>query len=894
MSKVVWYKKGTNEVQQELGNFSGEIEISQLNNVLLIRDGDIISKHIFDNEQNKYLNPISDLPALPNIKITTESYNVLDRSAVEKVMKIASQGTKIQAGSTAEDDVNRIKAAADFDYTHDNPDSAWNCAAEIINLRKEGSESDEYFFIGQQIQPQDLEDYKKALIGKYNLLVKSKPKFYHGYIFLSYAFELFDGSITKPTPPICLYLGDKFSKDFLYVSKLEDNDEDDDNLVDRRVKVFMTNGNVLNRKREEQHNIRVESVKIQFDTLDYNKDIIKSVVLYASEPIAPYDFENMRVDQIPVIWGYPISIILPIYPPPTTKYEYADIFKGIYQNYSQGQIRARTNISFSEDRTEALQENKLKTEDLDNVILYKVKSFLITKDTPKEYQLDLTALTTNQNMPVDASGWWNAAGDMFVYNQRLHLYNYIQTFKKDLQLFKNQGHKFEAFFQTSVTAEAIINTDNQMNKIIQTAAFYVNVVYDTINQSYSILIPQYLSFPDSRCEQINLYFKIGDKIYVVEVKLSPSKVQNLAQSADIDTSNIQEDHKPYHYVLAAETDLTELPTQKDNDLVYTNNTNIIVSAINNPMYFPVSQSYNAGAEIITMAVNAEQISDTQTGDYPLFVFTKEFIRALTIGQGEVLYDSFVPISSEIAINKNILQLRAGIMFVAKSGLKIINGRNITDISEPLEERERDIATQGLIKNFFIANLSDLKPNCLSDVVFQKYLDNAAFGFDINNNEIIIANPNFNYSFIFEISTATYHKIDKSFFYIKDTDAIIKNNSSRDVVDIENETKINQNILITLRALRLSQGFSKLLRSFARGKLNINRGFAMGTMRSDDLRNWRGTSVVTTSEDSSTLGNYRAREQARFFSFILSGQVKPNFEIEGLEIEFEEKIDKRLR
>lgn len=192
--------------------------------------------------------------------------------------------------------------------------------------------------------------------------------------------------------------------------------------------------------------------------------------------------------------------------------------------------------------------------------------------------------------------------------------------------------------------------------------------------------------------------------------------------------------------------------------------NLIVSEVMNPYYFPPEHSYLMPGEIINLAVNTEQISASQVGQFPLYVFTTEGIYALQVGDGKVLYSNVIPISAEVAVEgSEVLQTKYGMIFVTDGGLKLISGQEIVDFSDPVNGAV-DMNVRNSQRYIYYNNTPgfyNILPY-LSAVPFSEYSRKAVMGYDIVQNEVIISNPRYNYSYVFNLKTNTWHKITDVF------------------------------------------------------------------------------------------------------------------------------------
>jgi hypothetical protein len=922
--QIVWYEKGTNIVKQIIyESESDEVDIKQLNNMLLIRDGDRIAKCIFDenadNGNGRYRTAITDLPALPILNFNIKDDYVADRDQLDGQIHVdhASKSRVSQSGLNIRND--------DYDITQ-----AMNTLREYQYAFPSIFSTD--FITNLSLKPEDTEKFKNAIKGKYLLLTSKKPKYYAGYVFISYAFELFDGSITKPSPPQMFLLGDPYYKDLVWFQYLN---YDDDNLEGSgfsyrahiRTSVRTTPESPNNPGYnifENYLNVSQIAVSIrEADIMSYDKDIIKSVVVYCSKPVPVYDFDNFEIEYLHFVIGTTdIGGSTDDEPVINTHTFLLRDDEAAHNSLIEGKYNLCMSTNFEK---EGVVKLKLTENVVNSIILYRTEKFISGEKSNLNRILDLSSIQANENMQADASGWWDTSGEMFVYNQRLHLFNYKQNFKLDANNIIARTWLLQdtpimqppslisllsPMTSASYTANVFIKTESDYVNIILQGFLLHYYVHDNI---IKIVLPYYIAFPDSRAERIDFYFRYNGKIYRATQNLIPSKIGNVAYSANITEDNTLpvaiillsrlEMFRSFNYSVLDCVETDSIPAQ--SNLTYANNTNIIVSELNNPFYFPVSQSYQAGAAIVQLAVSHEEITSSQVGQYPLYVFTEDRIFALGAGSGNVLYANSTPISAEICINKNVLQTKFGILFMAYSGLKLISGREITDISDVIErDVDKDVRRQGNMTDspykqaLSSGALVDLY-GCLSDVVFEDYVKNAVFGYDINNNEAIVSNRDYGYSYVFEFNNRIWHKISEVFEYFSRNTCLMKINNAgkRNVTDIRIESRTNAEVLIQTRPMVLSDYDFKAVRRFAvRGEVTPRSGrfFGFYGLGSNNLKDYGMIAGVQTGNYFGVLTTQKVGKWHRYFVLMCAGEISPESKISHFEAEFEDKINKRLR
>lgn len=626
--KVIWFasREGGKIVtnNQEICNVSGKVEFNQLNNILLIKSDDFITKAVFEDEA--YNIAIFELPDIPDLGIVMEE--------------------------------SRLPLENDFTplNIHTDKYEEMQAACEMI----------------------------RGLINK----EKSKyPDYMEGYVFLCTTYQLFDGTETKPSTPILVKVGEYVPG--LIGAESEPQYDSSDSNVTARIRV----------RKMGLYQLRVKVVN---DLPEEYRDMITKVNVYATPVRSFYDMDKIYPERVKE--------------------------EAIAKDYA------------------VVMEKELKPEDVEKLLFFRVGSVDAMEKTSEMITVKYEALTTNETMPVDASGWINTTGNMFVYNNRLHLYNTRQKMAESRML----GYSWQVRK----------SFDHQEDRREMAAFVYLKVNgkklvmrYDcacTAKTSTILELPQVVTFPDSRAYQIDFYDRHHDSTPVT-VKLKPSATYNFAFGFPEKTEVLMN-------VGTSQPKFPAIINQVGDTM------NLIVSEAVNPYYFPPEHSYLMPGEIINLSVNTEQISTSQVGQFPLYVFTTEGIYALQVGEGKVLYSNVIPISAEVAVEgSDVLQTKYGVIFVTDKGLKLISGQEVIDFSEAVDGAV-DMNVRNCQKYVTYNNtpgLYNILPY-LSTVSFSEYSRKAVMVYNIIADEVIVSNPGYNYSYVFNLKTNTWHKITEVF------------------------------------------------------------------------------------------------------------------------------------
>lgn len=439
--------------------------------------------------------------------------------------------------------------------------------------------------------------------------------------------------------------------------------------------------------------------------LDY-KDLIKSVNLYVSIPISkmPIMEDNVGVN---ISWrdsGEVLNV-----PPDAVKINVLD-----------------------NDKT-----------GFEKTLLYKQKSWSLEEFSRGfEYTLEFGGdkQAAGATMEVYATNA-DRAGKMYTYNNRVHFYDSNVRISPELSDMTHPRGKAE------VNATVIVKVRTGDKDCVFR---YDDVVLSTTAPDAAIVklfLPEMVIFPDSRAYQMDIIVSSTDMAMLAGKKLTLPLTSSPAYN--------------YAYCFCGEYFEGEMttfdgiyPTLSDT---YTETNVVNVTASGNAMVFPVEHSYKFDGNITSVAVSMESISDVQVGQYPLNVFTDNGIYALEQGTGEVLYSRITPISGDICDNDNIIFTRQGLAYISNGGVYILAGRRSTCISTLLDNAP-DLYIQD--NDSFVrccgGSLYDITPY-LSMVRFRDYVEDANLCWCPETNELIVSNPNYSYSYVYDFIFNSWHK-----------------------------------------------------------------------------------------------------------------------------------------
>lgn len=407
-----------------------------------------------------------------------------------------------------------------------------------------------------------------------------------------------------------------------------------------------------------------------------------------------------------------------------------------------------------------------------------------------------------------------SARTSYVYNSRLHLANLNYSF------FKGYGYGYESMTQESdaeytMTICTTISTEQGES-----------VVKNTITSKK--LITPFLMYPDSRAHSMTIYitpkgagetlkkdFPLQKHPYLdIAYYCSPASRWGLTGSSRGEYGVIPESY----YISIDQRAESGIPDEKGIDYAAPNV--LKVSSLNNPLAFPASQTYQpTNAEIIGLCSNTTALSQGQFGQHPLYVFCTDGVYAMSVGTEGVVYSSQIPITRDVCINsKSIKGIDQAIVFASSRGLMIIAGNTSKSISDEMI----GFLPSCVVSSPIIAKIADIASLPLSSIEFTAYLENAEIGYDYQENELIIANKEYPYSYVFNMNSGTWSKIS---FRIKtftnkypECYALAETSSgSSCVYDMHNGHRSVANMLLLSKPIKMgSNTHKRILQTALRG------------------------------------------------------------------------------
>lgn len=563
------------------------------------------------------------------------------------------------------------------------------------------------------------------------------------------------------------------------------------------------------------------------------------------------------------------------------------------------------NIDTSDEQAEA---SKLMTE---SSLFYKIGEFNLSgkfKRTQEDVSHDILATSTAL---VDDSGTHNSIipGMSYVYNGRLHIANYKQ------KLFEgyNKDYLYDIGDETLGTGNITVTV------IVKTSSGDKFLQREFTNVSIPKYFPSFLMYPDYRAYKISILVRYNSISKSVVYDLKQHDSLNLAYHFfNTETGSASGEHE----VADAVPDSIE---NWSNTMAYIHSNdseeikNVLkVSNLNNVFSFPPDQTYQFNTEIVGMQSNVVAMSQGQFGVFPLYVFTKDGIYAMQVAtSGNIVYSSVsAPVTRDVCNNPDsICGLDQMVAFSTDRGLMVINGSSTMLLSEKMEGflPSCTISSPIIPKILNVASMAD----CISSVVFPDYMEKCKVGYNYEENEIVVSNSDYDYSYVYSMKTGEWYKISQKIdsfvnaypytWALLGKQILNLNNTHRSIGKIAIVTRpIKMGTLTHKRILQTAlRGIVKRSLSdlYLRGEPVMFRGdnvtifsdVGMYILASNDAEHFELVSKKEKMEDIRDLVTKMNKSKPyKYFMICLVGGVRTDVSINYIEMVIDESFTNRLR
>lgn len=467
-----------------------------------------------------------------------------------------------------------------------------------------------------------------------------------------------------------------------------------------------------------------------------------------------------------------------------------------------------------------------------------------------------------------------------------------------------QGYYVSFFFYLDIESSGY--------RVVQTQEILVN----TFSASHTDLKLSLgtIMYPDIRAKKVDVYIRVpADMNYSISedahmlrtfqmekhdflpiAYVTLDRIFTNKWESDRYTSTGLVDDDPYtgmrdgDFLMIKPEDLPEIKdTYKDLNRVQASSTGTVFS-------FPAKYSYRIGMdEVMNVTSITDEMSQGQFGQFPLIAFTKGMIWAMEIGQGDVFISNIVPLANEVCNSHDtITVVRGGILFSTTEGLKILQGKQVNEISEAIEGPIQRLPIHGKFTLNTILDKNGLT-EFVDDTAFKDFLIGAKIGYNYYHDELILSSDAHSYSYLYSLKTGLWTKITEKFDGF--TNQFPHNFGIKDnkIYDLSSETRLyDKKILVITRPFKLTPDvYKKIEQVVIRGEFSSAEAYLFACTEGSHYR-------LVSSGSADTVINqlhlHRTPYSAKTFILALVSVLSPEQYIGEIDVLFTERFTNKLR
>lgn len=470
--------------------------------------------------------------------------------------------------------------------------------------------------------------------------------------FVRYAYRLYDGTITRHSPPVLMITSTRTMPTVsLYLPS---------ELSGSNGATSTSGGKVFDNGKAKAHamvhelDYGVPNVAEIKKTLERWSDIITSVDIFISEPVYSYDQGGLCTQfmrSVDKTWGIYYTKEYPVYGK---------------KEYSLGEIDDKRNIFVKlPEKSAGVIESDIR----DASRFYYIKSVRISElPTDREViKIDknvISTLATRELMSDDYDSHTRIMpAGAFVYNGRVNIFD----IRKDIACHININAFFAHYTDSAIySLEAMVCLRKDGREIVVKLPSSTRVNEDTL---------RYFYYPDPDAYKLILHNNSDNFPHGVEIPLERHPFLNGA---------VYFKGWGVPSVTSAWFDVPPELSSESNRIVHLPN-RIYTSEVNNPFFFPLLGINAVGTgRVIGLSTAARALSQGQFGQFPLYAFTDEGVWALEVSE-KGTYRARQPITRDVCISRaSITQIDTAVLFISRRGIMLLSGADSRCISDDIE------------------------------------------------------------------------------------------------------------------------------------------------------------------------------------------------------------------
>jgi hypothetical protein len=257
------------------------------------------------------------------------------------------------------------------------------------------------------------------------------------------------------------------------------------------------------------------------------------------------------------------------------------------------------------------------------------------------------------------------------------------------------------------------------------------------------------------------------------------------------------------------------------------------------------------------------------------------------GNGSVLYSNITPIQPMVITGRSV-STPYGTFFVSSKSVYLLSGRESINIAQLLDgKRDLRLRENTSYKKLCCSGSGPFfdYSSLLSSVDFKEFINDATLTYDQLNNELYISSANdaINYSYVYNLTTNTFHKVAKKYIGNQQGSryAIEQVGSSRSLVDMHNETDGQQAILLQSRPMSLEALYTHIQRLILLADAGISKTqhLCITVFASDNLYDWK--CIISAQKEDVAFRHIRTNRAAksyRDYVILITGTVDTDTDI----------------
>jgi ferredoxin len=355
---------------------------------------------------------------------------------------------------------------------------------------------------------------------------------------------------------------------------------------------------------------------------------------------------------------------------------------------------------------------------------------------------------------------------------------------------------------------------------------------------------------------------------------------------------------------------------KVSNKIISNPNEIKASSLVLPIVYLHEQSYTVEKRVVGFSANNLSIDASNFGMFPVFAFTEGGIYAMELGaDGGTLVQRIVPMSGDVCISRDsITNIGGATLFASKDGLRVLQGQRSEKITTPLEIYEGNPLRDATLKSGkkildAIMEKYGLQGYVSSETDFQTFLSGAKCYFHYKENEVVITNEAYPYSYVYSLNTKMYHKVYERYYNVFNDypNAYGTDVSGQRIYNLGEEIAApggRRNVLVQTNAFKLTtDGFEMIRRIFTRFGWNAApEGSKIGIYLfvSNDTRRWAWVDGCEITQGKAPHGaqNFaplRCPASVKYGMLVIAGDMDMvNDYLTHISVEYEQRYGNKLR